>query len=83
MKLNFSILKSILFEKINKNEYFIFTMLVVTIIISSFFVYGQVHYFGFMNLDDLIYVSNVNYYDGISLQEIASSWKNFQNPYIV
>ena len=81
MKSDFSILKSILFEKINKNESFIFTMLIVTIIISSFFIYGQVYYFGFMNLDDLIYVGDVNFYDGLTLQEIFSSWKNFRNPY--
>ena len=62
MKLDFPIPKSILFEKINKNESFIFTMLVVTIIVSSFFIYGQVYYFGFLNLDDLIYAGDENFY---------------------
>ena len=81
MKSVFSIPKSILFEKINKNESFIFTMLVVTIIVSSFFIYGQVYNFGFLNLDDLIYTSNADFYDGLSLEEIVSSWNSFRNPY--
>ena len=69
------------YEEINKDEFFIFTMLVVTIIASSFFIYGQVYYFGFLNLDDLIYASDENFYDGLSLEEILSSWKSFENPY--
>ena len=81
MKSDFSIPKIILFEKINKNEFFIFTMLVVTIIVSSFFIYGQVYNFGFLNLDDLIYTSNADFYDGLSLEEIVSSWNSFRNPY--
>ena len=81
MKSVFSISKNILFEKINKNESFIFTMLVVTIIVSSFFIYGQVYNFGFMNLDDRVYVADANFHDGLSLEEIVSSWNSFRNPY--
>ena len=73
MKSAFSISKNILFEKINKNESFIFTMLVVTIIVSSFFIYGQVYNFGFMNLDDRFYITDENFHDGLSLEEIFSS----------
>ncbi|SVD69680.1 uncharacterized protein METZ01_LOCUS422534, partial [marine metagenome] len=77
--------KSILFGEMNKNKSFIFTILIAIIIISTFLIYGQVYYFKFINLDDLMYVemadSNIKYYDRTTLEDISSSWKKFRHPY--
>ncbi|MEC7875565.1 MAG: hypothetical protein VYC15_02035, partial [Pseudomonadota bacterium] len=65
--------KSILFGEMNKNKSFIFTILIAIIIISTFLIYGQVYYFKFINLDDLMYVemadSNIKYYDRTTLED--------------